>query len=241
MIDFTRAYFDHTGGETEVRMPISSRIVITKPDSSVVTFYSIVGHRGEVTYPATDLFKDDSYSFEPVLGHPPYQDQMFLRIWADTEIPGPSGVRIGYRELVPLHAGWGVRVPIVPTVESEQLTTLSEIRDAMHSGKPLVGRIELPTVNGYAAVIDHPINSMALHVAGGNWQVNSGPVLLPTFDPVPSSPLAALEVAQVCYNRFDYAEFLQRGYLAIGGGKSVVGFNTPCIAKECAITLWAHN
>lgn len=231
VLDYGRTFFDHAGGDNEVRMPIDSRVWIESPTGTRV-FYGIREHFGENTDQQTDLFRDPSFDFRPVLGS---GDQLFFRRAAAYD---PAVLAYKEHKTVADLPSWGTRIPIVPEVTATLVSTFSEIREASHAGRPLVSRIELPPVNGHSAIIEHPVNSISIYPATPRWQVNAGPVPFPRFDELAPTPIEDLDLAFVTYNRFDYCEFLMENAHDLGAGKKVIHFNTV-FARQAAITLWA--
>jgi hypothetical protein len=104
---------------------------------------------------------------------------------------------------------WGGTNPAVRTFKGKVLANVKEISAAMTAGKPLVTQTELrDEKTGYTAVIECPVKTINWNRDTGDWQVDTGPVLLPDL----TVPLAQwsqkLRLAYVAFNAFDWAEFI---------------------------------
>jgi hypothetical protein len=79
----------------------------------------------------------------------------------------------------------------------------------MTAGEPLVSQTELrDEKTGRRAVIECPVKTINWNRDKGEWQVDTGPVLLPDLTAPPAEWSRKLRLAYVAFNAFDWAEFI---------------------------------
>jgi hypothetical protein len=198
-IDYGRSYINTRANWNSPRFWVESRLVITDPSRKATrTYFQCGSCKSENTFPPRNLFHIDNYDFLPIFGD---TDCVIFR--------RPVNVRGEYRSVQPVAKMWGGTNPAVRTFKGKVLANVKEISAAMTAGKPLVTQTELrDEKTGYTAVIECPVKTINWNRDTGDWQVDTGPVLLPDL----TVPLAQwsqkLRLAYVAFNAFDWAEFI---------------------------------
>jgi hypothetical protein len=144
------------------------------------------------------LFQEDNYDFLPVFSES--EGVIFRR-----------HVRVGerYREVRPIEEWWGGTEPHLRKVRGRLLTSADEILDAMQSGAPIVGQTEIrDEESGRTAVIEYPIKTINFERNRKDWQVDTGPVLLPDLPAPPERCSHELQLAHIAFRTPYWADFL---------------------------------
>jgi hypothetical protein len=103
------------------------------------------------------------------------------------------------------------------------LRDVREISEAMTAGKPLVAQTELrDAATGRVAVIECPVKTINWKRDTGDWQVDTGPVLLPDLTAPPEEWSQNLRLAYVAFNAPDWAEFVIEEATPIRDGEKEV-------------------
>ena len=110
--------------------------------------------------------------------------------------------------------------------EGEPLETTESIVQATLENRPLAARIEL-AVDGYEAVIDHPVKTMNANERDMVYQTDTGPVLLPDFSRRPEDLVEGLELAFAAFNCPDWVEFIVRVATPVANGVEVYHYSKP--------------
>lgn len=104
-----------------------------------------------------------------------------------------------------------LRIDVHPFAHSHMLMTAQEINAVSDSGTPMVGRTEFrDPVRKVRYVLEYPIKTMNFRPESASFQVDTGPLLVPDMKSNATKAIDRLELAHVCYNQFDRAEFILR-------------------------------
>ena len=212
-LDYGRCYFNSTARWNSPRFWVESRLQITDPATKTVRAYYQCGScKSEHTIPPRNLFHADNYDFLPVFGD---ADCVVFR--------RPVSVREGYRSVLPVANAWGGVVPSLRRLKGRVLSTTREVSAAMTAGHPLVGQVELrDEKTGRTAVIECPVKTINWIRDTDQWQIDTGPVLLPDLSVPPDQWSQKLRLAFVAFNAFDWAEFIvEEPTPVLQGGKEV--------------------
>jgi hypothetical protein len=212
-IDYGRSYFNSKAPWNSPRFWVESRLQITDPATKTVrTYYQCGSCKSERTIPPRDLFPDDNYDFLPVFGD---VDCVIFRHRARADE--------GYRGVAPVAGAWGGMVPLLRRFKGRVLSTSKEISDAMTAGLPLVAQTEIrDEKTGRTAVIECPVKTINWFRTTGQWQIDTGPVLLPDLSVPPEQWSQNLRLAFVAFNAWDWAEFIAEKLTpVVAGGKEV--------------------
>jgi hypothetical protein len=198
-VDYGRSFINTKARWNSPRFWIESRLRITDPATKTPREYFQGGLcKSEFTFPARGMFQPDNYDFLPVFSQ--VDCVVFRRHITE---------RGNYREVKPIAQAWGGTEMAVRHFRGRMLRNVEEISRAMASGKQLVGQTEIrDEKSGRVAVIEFPIKTINWQRDTGDWQVDTGPVLLPDLTVPPDQWSAKLRLAFVAFNAPDWAEFL---------------------------------
>lgn len=198
-LDYGRSYINTKANWNSPRFWVESRLVMTDPARKAThTYFQCGSCKSENTFPPRHLFHIDNYDFLPIFSD---TDCVIFR--------RPVTVRGEYRSVRPVAEMWGGTTPALRTFKGTVLATVQEIAAAMTAGKPLVTQTELrDEKTGRTAVIECPVKTINWHRDKGEWQVDTGPVLLPDLTVPPEHWSQKLRLAYVAFNAFDWAEFI---------------------------------
>jgi hypothetical protein len=198
-LDYGRSYINTKANWNSPRFWVESRLVISDPAQKVIsTYYQCGSCKSEYTFPPRNLFHPDNYDFLPIFGD---TDCVIFRRTVN--------VRGEYRSVQPIAKSWGGTTPVLRTFKGRVLANVQEISAAMMAGKPLVSQTELRDAKtGRSAVIECPVKTINWNRDKGEWQVDTGPVLLPDLTVPPAEWSRKLRLAYVAFNAFDWAEFI---------------------------------
>lgn len=176
-------------------------------------FVLITPCRAEKMYLEEHLFQVPNYEFCGVFG---FETFMIIRTSfshdRDNREPGLNHKR--FHE---------VRIDIRTFPHTRMLTTDEEVFQATLDNLPLIARTEIHDPHHpISAVIEYPIKTMNVSPHTHQFQVDTGPVLLPDFTNRGGSQVECFRMAYVVYNTFDRAEFIIRQPTPImDGGREV--------------------
>lgn len=94
---------------------------------------------------------------------------------------------------------------------AQPLEDEGQVIEATVNNLALVGRTEIKDEEkNMSAMIEYPIKTNNIQPEHKRFQVDTGPVPFPDFKQATDSVIDSFEVAHVCYNTFDIAEFVLR-------------------------------
>jgi len=208
-IDYGRSFVNTKAKWNSPRFWVESRLRITDTAGKATREYLQCGScKSEYTFPARGLFHPDNYDFLPVFSQ--VDCVIFRRNITE---------RGKYIEVKPVARAWEGTVPTVRYFRGRMLRNVEEISKAMTAGKQLVGQTELrDEKSGRVAVIEFPIKTINWQRERGEWQVDTGPVLLPQLTVPAEQWSAKLRLAYVAFNAPDWAEFIIEEPTPLGDG-----------------------
>jgi hypothetical protein len=110
--------------------------------------------------------------------------------------------------------------------QGRRLHTAREVNEASERNLQMVGRTEFRDEQRKERyVLEYPIKTMNFRPESASFQVDTGPLLVPNSRSGQAKAIDRLEMAHVCYNRFDRAEFILRGAVDVGGGVRVLDYS----------------
>ena len=84
-----------------------------------------------------------------------------------------------------------------------------EIRDATHSGVPIVAQTEISDPrSGLRAIIEFPVKTMNIHDKRDLYQVDTGPIAFPDLSRLFDRPAESLSLAFIAFNAPKSADFV---------------------------------
>jgi hypothetical protein len=229
-IDFANSYMtwfpaNDADNIARIQLDAACTMIDDKAGTSEI-FYLVAPCRSERMYVETPLFLMPNYEFGGVWGKDDFQ--IIRTHWVsarDNREYGQNRVR------------WAdVHLDIRHFADTRQLANRPQIIEAVLANRPLVARTELRNAeNGQRAILEYPIKIMNLSKSPPQFQVDTGPLILPDFASTAARPVERFDVAHVVYNGFTKAEFmLRRPTPVISDGDmqiSTTDFSTPLILE----------
>lgn len=209
ILDYGRSFISGKGSQNEARFWVeSTTTIVDEPNARVETWYQCGSCKSERTFATSDLFTPDNYDFLPIFG--PQHGLIFRR---------KAYAYQHYREVRPIDDMFGGPIYRLQTAESaRRLRSNQEVREATHSGAPLVGRTEITSEHsGVRAIMEYPIKTMNTHTERNLYQVDTGPVLLPDLSSKRDRWVDALSLAYVAFNETSFADFVVEVETTING------------------------
>ena len=199
-IDYGRSFLQGKWAENRVRFWIESRTRIIDPESAApIDYHQCASCKSENTFAPKDLFHKDNYDFLPIFG--PVDGVIFRRkAWLNPD----------YRQIKKSAEMWEGQVyKQVRPRAVRLLRSNREIREATHSGVPIVAQTEITdSRTRLRAIIEFPVKTMNIHDGRDLYQVDSGPVAFPDLSRRYTRPAESLSLAFVAFNAPGSADFV---------------------------------
>ena len=198
-LDYGRSFINTKARWNSVRFWVESRCrVIDAKADKTVEFLQCGLCKAERTFAHRALFADDNYDFLPV--------------FTETEgIIFRRHVRVGqgYRDVRPIDKWWEGTEPRLRTLRGRVLTSPEEIFAAMQQGKPIIGQTELrDPASGRVAILEYPIKTINFERDKQDWQVDTGPVILPDLSVPPDQWSHTFKLAHIAFRTPYWADFI---------------------------------
>jgi hypothetical protein len=199
----------------KARIQLDAWITVTDATGKIERYVLIAPCRTEWVYAADHLFQSPSNEYRFIFSLTE-QRSMGRGYSYDGRITTAQEVGKTFRSL---------QIDLKTFSRGRQLRTGKEINEAISRNLQVVGRTEfLDPKRKEKYVLEYPIKTMNFRPESGSFQVDTGPLLVPDFESTAAKPIDRLEMAHVCYNRFDKAEFILRGPVAVGGNIRVLDY-----------------
>lgn len=197
-LDYGRSFINAKASWNSPRFWVESRCRVTDAGGKSVEFLQCGLCRSERTFAYRALFTEDNYDFLPVFAET--QAVIFRRY---TSVGRP------YRDVRSVEASWGGVEPRLSTQQARVLATPDEIFQAMQEGKPIIGQTQLrDEQTGQVAVIEYPIKTINFERNRKDWQVDTGPVILPDLSVPPEQWPHTIQLAHIAFRTPYWADFL---------------------------------
>jgi hypothetical protein len=109
-----------------------------------------------------------------------------------------------------------VEIALRTNADAHPLADSAAILAATLANAPLVGQTEVrDEERGMRAVLEYPIKTMNVLRATAQYQVDTGPVLLPDFASTTPREIEQFDLAYILFHQFDQAEFILRKPVSI--------------------------
>ncbi len=212
MLDFSRSFVTffttpaQGGNIARIQIDATCRVDGWGPDGGVGEFHLITPCRSEVMYEAGQLYQMPNYEFCGIFAA---TELVLLRThWtSDREKPEYA---------LPEERFERVAIDLAQ-LPSETIDDDSAVVEATLANRRLVARTELADPHtGARAVIDYPIKTMNVRKNPANFQVDTGPILVPRWDAADRPAPLRFDVAHVVYWQRDRAEFVLRRSMTVG-------------------------
>ncbi|MAG36525.1 MAG: hypothetical protein CL878_09830 [Dehalococcoidia bacterium] len=200
--DFANSYMTWFGPRNNARIQLDAACTITNEASGQErTFYLIAPCRSESCYVDGQLFKMPNYEFCGI-----WSEDDFLTIrthWVSERDNRVYGVNREHWE--------EMHLDIRHFDQAEELPDRAEIVAATFANRPLIARTELrDETSRQRAVLEYPVKTMNVLPDPPQFQVDTGPLIVPDFGSTAEHLIECLQMAYVVYQDFAQAEFILR-------------------------------
>jgi len=209
-IDFGRSFlrFSTTRVNHTPRLQVDAACALVGPDGERRTFYLTCPCICENMYVESGLIQEPVAEF--VLVARPREEFMVLKRHADAAHDVRSPHR--FNDVMPTHGGLGARL-VELDVDLGRFDAVKPIRDyrsfreAMLANRPMIGRTTYRDADGKSeAILEYPMRTGNVANDREAWQVDAGPVLIPTDPRSDGLEVERFRRAFLVYNRWDKAE-----------------------------------
>jgi len=160
-------------------------------------FWLVASCKAENTYAEQELFMQPNYDFYMIYSQQGYR---INRVGMPYDLSAGEVGLISER-FEAVHFG-------IRSVDAQRCESPADVVDATLQGRVLVGQTTLSSSDGeFTAVLQYPVKTMNVHRDPADFQVDTGPVLLPDMDSA-STALEAFSVAFIAWRAPDWAEFI---------------------------------
>lgn len=198
-VDYGRSFVNTKAGWNSPRFWVESRCrIIDDTQRKTVEYLQCGLCKAENTFAWRDLFQEDNYDFLPVFSET--DGIIFRRHVRATD---------KYREVRPIEKWWEGTEPVLRKVPGRVLASPDEIFQAMREGKVIVAQTELRDEStGRVAVIEYPVKTINFHRERRDWQIDTGPVILPDLSAGAGEWSHRLQLAHVAFRTPYWADFI---------------------------------
>jgi hypothetical protein len=195
------------------RLQLDAVCTVTASDGAARQFALTTACVGENMYVAEGLVQLPAYEFVMIAEH---RTEYAIRKRGATTAEDVRETR-RFGEAMPTHSGKPTRVTelavhLVPFDRVTPLTTYEEIRAALLAGQPITCRTSYRAAEGGGArvVLEYPAKIVNVQHDRPNWQIDTGPILVPDFAATAELLADRLELAYIVFNSWTRAEVLER-------------------------------
>ncbi|MGH2561718.1 MAG: hypothetical protein ACRDJH_21845 [Thermomicrobiales bacterium] len=212
IIDFANSYItfftsSHQGGNI-ARIQIDAACTMTDDrGGESETFYLIAPCRSERMYRDDPLFQMPNYEFGGIFAR---DDCLILRThWTSDRDD---------RELAVNSERFArVAIDVKHLPDARQLPDRAAIvRSTLANERQVARSALIDEQRGVRAVLEYPIKTQNVTEDPPQFQVDTGPLIVPDFSSSAAHPIQRFDVAHVVYHQFDQAEFVLRRPGAVG-------------------------
>ena len=205
-LDYGRSFIIGNGPANEVRFWVESRTRLIDERTGTYEDYLQCGScKSENTFAEKDLFQEVNYDFLPVFG--PQWGVVFRR---------QAQLEENYREIRPAAEWWNGQEYHLQEGKARELASNAEILEATYTNVPIIAQVEIAdTGSGLRAIIECPVKTMNTNRERQQYQVDSGPVMLPDLERHERS-VEGLRLAYVAFNVPQFADFVVEAPTVIG-------------------------
>ncbi|MDP6059130.1 MAG: sialidase family protein, partial [Pirellulaceae bacterium] len=198
-LDYGCSFINTKATGNSPRFWVESRCrVIDKTANKVVEYLQCGLCKSEHTFANRQLFQKDNYDFLPVFSE---EEGIIFRRHVRVSEP--------YRDVRPVDKWWGGTHRRLQTSRGRVLRTPEEIFEAMQDGKPIVGQTEIrDDKTGRVAIIEFPIKTINFERDRKDWQVDTGPVILPDLSSPPDGWSHTFQLAHIAFRTPYWADFI---------------------------------
>jgi hypothetical protein len=212
--DFSRSFllFRSDRVNHTPRLQLDAVCTVTASGEAARQFVLTTACVGENMYVAEGLVQLPAYEFVMIAEH--RTEYAIRKRGATTAEDVREARRFG--EAMPTYSGHQTRVTelavrLVPLEHATPLTTYDEIQAAMLAQQPITCRTSYTAAaNGTRVVLEYPAKIVNVQHDRPNWQIDTGPILVPDFEATSTLFVGRLELAYILFNSWNRAEVLER-------------------------------
>jgi hypothetical protein len=214
MIDFANSYMTFFGkqGGNIARIQLDAACTLIDETVGVSeVFYLIAPCRAERMYLESSLFQMPNYEFCGIFSH---HDCLLVRThWASERDNREYGLNRGRFDDLHLDVHY--------FASEVRLDATQAIVAATLENRALVGRTEIDDPERRRrALLEYPIKTMNVLRDPPRFQVDTGPLILPSAAATAERVIEQFDLVYVVYHRFDRAEFIRRKPVALASDNS---------------------
>lgn len=221
VLDFSRSFVtffttpEQGANIARIQIDATCRVDGWGPNGDVGTFHLIAPCRSEVMYAEGPLYQMPNYEFCGIFAS---NELALLRTHWTSDREQPEYAR-------PTERFERIAIDLTRR-EAEALDTDKAVVEATLDNRRLVARTELTDLaSGARAIIDYPIKTMNVRREPANFQVDTGPILVPRWDAMDQPAPLRFDMAHTVYWKRDRVEFVLRRPHAVGKGIQVTDYS----------------
>jgi len=206
-IDFANSYMTWFAAGNNARIQLDAACtIVDEVSGNEEQFYLIAPCRAERCYVPGQLFRMPNYEFSGI-----WSQEEFLLIrtqWVSERDNRTYGVN---------RDTWDdMHLDIRHFVEATELPDRASIVAATFANQPLIARTELRNeATQQRAVLEYPVRTMNVLPNPPQFQVDTGPIIIPNFSSTTTRQIEDFAMAYVVYQDFEQAEFIRREPVAV--------------------------
>ena len=226
-LDYGRSFINTKATFNSPRFVVESRCRITdEAAGKTVEYLQCALCKSEHTFAERDLFQKDNYDFLPVFSE---QEGVIFR--RKVRITDP------YRDVRPIDQWWGGTDLRLRTFPGRMLKSPDEIFAAMQDGKLILGQTEIrDEETGRVTVIEYPVKTINFQRDTKQWQVDTGPVILPDLTVPPDQWSHTFKLAHIAFRTHDWADFICDQPTPVSPAQGGADENKDDTDQECCLT-----
>ena len=212
--DFSRSFllFRSDRVNHTPRLQLDAVCTVSEPGQAARQFVLTTACVGENMYVAEGLVQLPAYEFVMIAEH--RTEYAIRKRGATTAEDVREARRFG--EAMPTYSGHQTRVTelavrLFPLEPATPLDTYAEVQAAMLAQQPITCRTSYTAEdNGAQVVLEYPAKIVNVQHDRPNWQIDTGPILVPDFRASSALFVGRLELAYILFNSWSRAEVLER-------------------------------
>ncbi len=232
-IDFGRSFvtFVTPGRANNARIQVECRCEFSDAEAGTnEELFLVASCKSEATYAEKDLFTSPNYDFCGVFN----ETQLSI-------IRTPASAADQRPDVSPVEGRFLEVYRQIVSAPAEPLPTSADVVAATLAGKPIVARTVFGDPSGrYKCALEYPVKTMNANDIRPMYQVDTGPVPFPTFDPDVELTAGRFRLAFVAFNAPHSADFVIQTPTEIAPGVQTPHYS-EIISLEATNELFALN
>jgi hypothetical protein len=211
-----------------VRVPLECLCTIAESDGTLQEYVLGAACKSERVNVPRDMWTEPNADFHPVASATRY---LRIKSWdrcgkGVLRFPPSLGTQ-PERQTGPASEAFTVHRIEIRRRPARALRTTKEIIAAVNDGRPLVAQSEYDLEDGRRVTLEYPIKTINVSERDGYYQVDTGPVLVPTANGRVDDPIETLRLAYVAHNAPDWCEFIVNVPTPLTPGIAVNHYSRP--------------